>query len=287
MSYKTHGLTYQVRQAMHDMLRIGQSRHKDKQEQENDRKLSDSGIYSYGSLHKYTDACVQFTRWVKAEHEEVRSIQDCRPFVNDYLQHRIDKGESAWTIKADASALGKLYQCPTTDFIDTPARHRVDIKRSRTKTKQDKHFSLTRNADIIEFGKSTGLRRNELRTVRGCYLTAHDDGSYTLQIKGKGGRIRDLPVRGNIELVVRLCTEAGENRVFAKVPKNMDQHSNRRYYAQQLYKDYARPIEQVPYRERYYCRSDMKGVIYDRKAMERVSKALGHSRITVIAENYL
>ena len=37
----------------------------------------------------------------------------------------------------------------------------------------------------------------------------------------------------------------------------------------------------------YYCRSDLKGVCYDRKALFEASRALGHNRETVVAEHYL
>ena len=37
----------------------------------------------------------------------------------------------------------------------------------------------------------------------------------------------------------------------------------------------------------YYCRSDLKGVCYDRRALFEASYALGHNRETVVAEHYL
>ena len=38
---------------------------------------------------------------------------------------------------------------------------------------------------------------------------------------------------------------------------------------------------------RYYCRNDLKGVVYDKQAMRIASRALGHNRICVIAGHYL
>ena len=37
----------------------------------------------------------------------------------------------------------------------------------------------------------------------------------------------------------------------------------------------------------YYCRSDLKGVCYDRRALFEASYCLGHNRETVVAEHYL
>ena len=40
-------------------------------------------------------------------------------------------------------------------------------------------------------------------------------------------------------------------------------------------------------KEKYFMRADRKGDVYDREAMEKVSKQLGHNRIDVIAGHYL
>ena len=40
-------------------------------------------------------------------------------------------------------------------------------------------------------------------------------------------------------------------------------------------------------KEKYFMRNDRKGDVYDREAMEKVSKQLGHNRIDVIAGHYL
>ena len=37
----------------------------------------------------------------------------------------------------------------------------------------------------------------------------------------------------------------------------------------------------------YYCRNDLKGMVYDRRALFEASRALGHNRETVVAEHYI
>ena len=39
--------------------------------------------------------------------------------------------------------------------------------------------------------------------------------------------------------------------------------------------------------DRYVCRRDRAGVVYDKAAMLQVSRMLGHNRISVIAGHYL
>jgi len=83
-----------------------------------------------------------------------------------------------------------------------------------------------------------------------------------------------------------LNTQPGQ-KVWPKVPTNADIHSYRADYCAVIYERYARAVEEIPKRERYYCRKDLKGVVYDKWAMVVVSRVLGHNRIGVVAGNYL
>ena len=70
-------------------------------------------------------------------------------------------------------------------------------------------------------------------------------------------------------------------------------------YATDIYRKYARPIEEIPYdkvnkgtgkryqSEVYSCRKDEAGKKLDKAAMLVCSKALGHNRISVVADNYI
>ena len=40
-------------------------------------------------------------------------------------------------------------------------------------------------------------------------------------------------------------------------------------------------------RSAYYCRKDLKGTAYDRKALFAASRALGHNRESIVADHYL
>ena len=117
---------------------------------------------------------------------------------------------------------------------------------------------------------------------------------------GKGGKYRAVPVINDVEAVERLCRAAGNGKVFAKVPAAMDVHSYRAQYATDLYRMYARPLEECkrtpfydPQKKReytnsvYYFRRDRAGEWLDRAAMLRASRALGHNRICVVGEHYI
>lgn len=55
-----------------------------------------------------------------------------------------------------------------------------------------------------------------------------------------------------------------------------------------LYERYARDVSKISNKkERYSMRKDRAGEVYDRVAMQIVSKNLGHTRVSVIAQSYL
>ena len=124
--------------------------------------------------------------------------------------------------------------------------------------------------------------------MRGTALYQDRSGYYLYISSGsKGGRERYAPIIGDKDLVICLCKQAGDGKVFEKVPSGADIHSYRRDYATAIYWQHARPLEQLTAKEKYYCRGDRKGEVFDRAAMRIASNALGHGRIAVIAGHYL
>ena len=127
------------------------------------------------------------------------------------------------------------------------------------------------------------------------------DHAYFVHTKEKGGRERISPIVGpDVDQIVQrfLETPPGE-KVWQHVNKNADVHGYRGDYATRLYKMYARKIEDIPFDrinagtgkrfqgDVYVCRKDEAGKKLDKKAMLICSKALGHNRIEVVANNYI
>lgn len=128
------------------------------------------------------------------------------------------------------------------------------------------------------------------------------DKDYFLHHRGdKGGRERYSPIIGNnVEQIVDRIKSTGYNdKVWQHVPGNADIHSYRGEYATEIYKMYARPIKDIPYDRInrgtgkkfqggvYICRKDEAGKKLDKEAMMKASKALGHNRLEVVANNYI
>ncbi len=118
---------------------------------------------------------------------------------------------------------------------------------------------------------------------------------------GKGGRERLSPIIGkNAEQIIERITDTPpEEKVWQHVHNCADIHGYRAEYATAIYKAHARAIEEIPYdrvnrgtgrryqSEVYTCRKDEAGKKLDKAAMLVCSKALGHNRISVVADNYI
>lgn len=272
-------LIRQVQERLDSMLAIGESKYEDKK-----IDLTKGKIYSWSTYKSYLQQCCQFVKWCRSAYS-CKNLADCRQYVREWMESREDL--SAYTQKLSASALCKLYGESLEELgIATKRAARSQITRSRGAAKRDVHFSEQKNADFVEFCRSTGLRRSEVTKLRGDQLIERD-GQYYIETVGKGGRRREAPVCGDVELVIRKMQAAGKGKVWAKVPGNADIHSYRADYATRIYLKYARQIEELPRREKYICRKDKAGIVYDRVAMLEASKALGHNRVDVVAQHYL
>ena len=90
----------------------------------------------------------------------------------EWLQTRVDKELSAWTIQTEAAALNKLYQIKPADKnrFQPPKRLKANIVRSRGTKVRDAHFSEANNEELINFCKACGFRRSVLERLTGSDL---------------------------------------------------------------------------------------------------------------------
>ena len=247
-------------------------------------------IFSFNTYKVYKKHCAYFLTWARAKYK-CKTLAQARQYADEWLQMRIDAGLSAYTIKLELAALCKLYGDTAADYISTPPRLRKNIKRSRGKVARDAHFSEARNAEFVEFCRSTGLRRSEIKALTGDKLEKGADGYWYINVNKmtKGGRPRKVRIIGTNDAIARIVERmqnAGNGRVFEKIP-SCDIHGYRSEFATAVYKQYARPVKSLPPEERYCCRKDRKGVWYDRKALLETSRQLGHNRVCVVGEHYL
>lgn len=274
----------------------------------NKREVLENMIVSRTTLENYTKECCAFAQWVRAKHpdDRINTLEKLRPYAEEYL-HRDKPGGgqySAWTLCKQRAAIAKLYKESCRSICsDLPKRRRADIKRSRGTSSRSRSYNPKNHPEVETLGRGAGLRKSEFSRIRGRDVYEGSDGYLYVHVdKGKGGKEREARVDPAFAQAVQelASKRAPDERIIPQgsIPQKMDEHLNRRAYAQAMYKMVARPLNSLSKSEKYFCRGDAKGQVFDRQAMAMVSRWLGHGsfnrhtqqwedRVNVIAGHYL
>ena len=161
---------------------------------------------------------------------------------------------------------------------------------------------IEKRINQLERKADTERTANEIKQLDMLKDTRLFDGEYFTYVrKGKGGRERVSPIIGkNTEQIIdRMRETPKEDKVWQYVNSNADIHGYRADYATTIYRQYARKIDEIPFdkvnkgtgrryqSDVYTCRKDEAGKKLDKQAMLICSKALGHNRISIVADNYI
>ena len=275
----------EARDRLSGMAAYGQSKHADKLAS-GDYKPAREKIYSFSTMRNYTDAAVRFAEWARSEYG-CKTLDEARQHTGDYLQHRMDSGLSAWSVRRDAAALGKLYQCKTTELgVELPARQREDITQHRSDETWRGHFSESRNRPLVDTAKACGLRRHEMAALRPQDVYRDASGRVIVHVaQGKGGKERFVTAINDAPLkAAEAAKAAGQDRVFETIPNRAPIHAYRADYAVAYYNSVARDPATLRGHDVYICRGHdaQTGQRFDRAAMLATSEMLGHERVDVM-----
>lgn len=270
------------------MQHFGDSKSADKKyDREHDTDIVSGKIYSYETYRTYWKHIKYFLGWIKEKNLGLKKLDRARAFVNEWLQTRVEEKKSAWTIQTEAAALHKLFgiKKDDPDRFQPPQRKKDDIKRSRGPKVRDRNFSEVNNAELINFCKGCGFRRNVLERLKGkdLYDRARIEGELTkarnendtemikactdalntfpnkeyfiLHYQDKGGKTRLAPIMGPHmnDILDRMRSTRPEMLVWEHVSGNCDVHGYRADYAQYIYKEYARPSKDLKYENKIQC----------------------------------
>lgn len=248
-------------------------------------------IYSKNTFETYKRQFRYFADWLSEAHREAYTLDDARQYVDEYLLHLVKLERSAYSITTAKAALAKVFQTDATQFVGTPPRERANIKRSRGDAVRDSNISSKTETKLALFSSAVGLRRKEMLNIESEDLFFKNGRAYLNVTKGtKGGKPRIVEICGVSDGETKMIVEwiqAREGRLFPSLNTNYDNHYYRAVYAKRLYDRYKRKEKDIPARERYIMRKERAGEVYDKSAMQIVSKNLGHNRISVIAQSYL
>jgi hypothetical protein len=265
---------------------FGESRASDKFKSKTDDK-----IYSKSTFETYKKQYRYFCDFLKEQKPEVKTMDQAKNSVDDYLLYLMEKERSAYSISTAKAALSKVFGVPATSFIETPSRTRANIVRSRYETVRGKELSKKTELKYSRFTSALGLRKSEMEEIRAEDLFFEKGRPYLNVTRGtKGGRPRVAEIVGVSEEETRDIVKwilLRKGKLFPKLPSHYDNHFYRGVYAKRIYNRYARPLDKIPMKERYIMRKDRAGETFDKVAMKIASQSLGHNRISVIAQSYL
>lgn len=276
---KRKSIVRQVNEKLLDMAAFGISKREDKLENNGKPRLD--RIYSSVTMDNYIDVCARFVKWARENHG-CRTIEEAEQYAGEYLQGRIDAGYSAWTIRLEASALNKLYQRNDNFGVTLPVRRREDITQHRTQSWKD-NYDEDAHPEIRNFCRSCGVRREELGDLTPEDVWLENGLAIVHVVQGKGGRERHVTSLNDYPYqVAQQAAAEGKKLIFDSIPARAPIHEYRAQFANAVYERHARPLYEIPKRERYCCRRERAGTVYDKAAMQVASTALGHNRLDVM-----
>lgn len=209
----------------------------------------------------------------------------------DITRSRVDTVRDRHFSKANNDELIK--------FCQGTGLRRSELEELRGKDLISREQIETEISRIESMKEITNTDSQRLRMFQDTRLFKAD--YFTHVRNGKGGRERVSPIIGhNAEQIIeRIKNTPEEDKVWQHVNTLADIHAYRAEYATAIYKASARKIEEIPFdkinkgsgksyqSEVYVCRKDEVGKRLDKAAMRVCSKALGHNRIEVVANNYI
>lgn len=283
--------------------KFGESKHKAKQKAreeaaKNHEKFKQvKGIFSHRCYEDYKKSVGTYVNWVCKNHSEVKTMEQARRYIPEYVDGLRDKGMSEWTVHSYVYALRSAFHCEVSDLgVELKTRSRADVIRNR-----DAADSALRNDEryekVVALAKATGARRMELLRLRREDFRERTDcngnktGELEVYKRGKGGIERWCLVDPKYNDFVReLIATAptynfnGEDRLLRKadLPARLPIHDCRSDYACSLYDYYMEHGRATG--EIYSCRKDLKGIHYDKGVLAAVSWDLQHSRDSIVID---
>lgn len=192
---------------------------------------------------QYLRDCKRYITWVRQTHPECRTLEACKPHIQEYADSLQARGLSPSTIHTYLACICAAYKGEVRlQDIKKPKRYTSEYTRGRTVSpcpakREDIHHEEW--AHLVAFQSRVGLRRDELRRLRAEDWERRDGHLYVVVNRGKGGRKQWQLVYEDADLIQSYfeATPPGE-RVF---PENLfrgqqlNLHSLRAQYARRVY----------------------------------------------------
>ena len=174
---------------------------------------------------------------------DCRTKDECGRHIQEYADHLVGRGLSASTVHSYLAPVGLFHSVPL-DGIKKPKRVTAQYKRSRSDNgkaqRSDNDISNPKYARTVEFQKCVGIRRAELKRLKGSDFVYDESGYPCVCVqRGKGGKNqlqRLLPE--DVESVRYYFRDKGPDElIFAseEFKNKIDYHHLRALQAQRAY----------------------------------------------------
>lgn len=208
------------------------------------------------TIHSYKSSINRFCAWAKEQGiSKEQVLASPREYLQTYTNHLVESGLSKASIHTYIAAPCKGLGVPM-QHLSKPQRSADDITRSRgggnpqgQREMQDSRFER-----LVAFQEVVGLRRAELKDLKGEDLHVKDGKMYVIAQQGKGGKEqwqRILPK--DTEIVQRTFDGIKKDQhVFddKEMKNKIDLHGLRAEHAKECYDYYMERIKEDPaYRE--------------------------------------
>lgn len=252
-------------------------------------------------------AATRCLKWLRESEKKSLSPAEVTPEkCAKYLEHRKKEALTgtitARTLAKERSQIAKAYGYDLTDIEVLPCQ--TESQKGRGK---DPHWNPENHPREVEFWSLVGARKAEYHYLDESEKRTYGDRFERMygvrppaDLHGEVSNIQPLfdPETGLIAAVCVLHGKHGKTNVSEIIPGNRERltelwkegiddymypanhanvHSCRRTYAQTMYAYYRRDLDSLSPEEKYYCRGQYAGRVYDRAAVARVAQSLGHA----------
>ena len=189
----------------------------------------------------------QFKLYVRfcRENYNCRNFEECKEHIQDYSDYLQMENYTASTIHTYLATVCVVFET-NLGIIKKPTRHVADYIRGRKTNKVDAKNDLNNPEwhDIVEFQRCVGIRRDELKRLKGSDFGTDESGYLCVIVRrGKGGKCQYQRILGKDIEFVRSYFDAVEKEAYVFDRKYFDNDLNfhrlradaaKEYYEEQL-----------------------------------------------------
>lgn len=194
----------------------------------------------------------QFKLYIKfcREYFDCRTFDSCKEHIQEYSNYLQTQNYTASTIHTYLAAVCAVFEVNLAE-IQKPIRYTANYMRGRkiifSNSKND--LDNPRWAYIVEFQRKVGIRRDELKMLRGADFGIDESGSVCVIVrKGKGGKCQYQRIlEKDIEFIKSYFDRVKENEyVFDRkyFENDLNLHGLRAVAAKEYYREQLRRIQE-------------------------------------------